>query len=143
MLKYDVCWRMQGNATTDRPTEVRIGRIQREKIRVSRCRILPSAMRALGTHFIGTKVQILTCTKVQILNPRLALQYPAVCGTRARYSLHWYKSTHTDAGSAALPELYASYRSMRRSRVLRRSPFCTCFTVTKVQILTAVMHLQI
>ena len=39
--------RVQGASSSDRPTEVRIGRIQREKIRVSRAKILPSAMRAL------------------------------------------------------------------------------------------------
>ena len=39
--------RVQGTSSSDRPTEVRIGRIQREKIRVSRSKILPSAMRAL------------------------------------------------------------------------------------------------
>jgi hypothetical protein len=39
--------RVQGASASDRPTEVRIGRIQREKIRVSRAKILPSAMRAL------------------------------------------------------------------------------------------------
>jgi len=39
--------RVQGATASDRPTEVRIGRIQREKIRVSRAKILASAMRAL------------------------------------------------------------------------------------------------
>mmetsp|Transcript_36383 Transcript_36383/g.82056 ORF Transcript_36383/g.82056 Transcript_36383/m.82056 type:complete len:1588 (-) Transcript_36383:29-4792(-) len=39
--------RVQGSSSSDRPSEVRISRIQREKIRVSRARILPSAMRAL------------------------------------------------------------------------------------------------
>jgi len=39
--------RALGASNSDRPTEVRIGRIQREKIRVSRARILTSAMRAL------------------------------------------------------------------------------------------------
>ena len=39
--------RVQRASASDRPTEVRIGRIQREKIRVSRAKILPAAMRAL------------------------------------------------------------------------------------------------
>jgi hypothetical protein len=39
--------RVQGSSPSDRPTEVRIGRIQRQKIRVSRGRLLTSAMRAL------------------------------------------------------------------------------------------------
>ncbi|EKX34155.1 hypothetical protein GUITHDRAFT_90563 [Guillardia theta CCMP2712] len=45
--------RVQGSSSSDRPSEltrrvkVRISRIQREKIRVSRARVLPSAMRAL------------------------------------------------------------------------------------------------
>lgn len=39
--------RVQGSSASDRPTEVRIGRIQREKITVSRSRILPIAMRSL------------------------------------------------------------------------------------------------
>jgi hypothetical protein len=86
---------------------------------------------AEGTQFTG-----FTGRKVQLLLTQKAL---LGCGRYSFYLLYWYKSTNTDAEGDGRLQGLRSGEVPRAIRSIRcRCTQFTCFTSTKVQILTPV-----
>ena len=81
----------------------------------------------------GAQFTYFTSSKVQLLTQKALLG----CGRYSVYLLYWHKSTTTDAEGAGRLQGLRSGEVPRASRsILCRCTQFTCFTSTKVQILT-------
>ena len=92
----------------------------------------------------GTQFTCFTGTKVQILTQLLAqLSRRSCCNLLfLSYLLYWYKITNTDAATGAALSAKLLELHPHTLRFTTQGTRFTCFTGTKVQILTQLSHIH-